>query len=130
MVVNSCVAIAKLFGVSEELISLTIVAVSTSLPELITSIEATRKNETDLAIGNILGSQIFNILLIIGISAFFNPINYSTSFNKYIIVLIIGTIMLSLYPFVGAKNKMTRSNGIPFVFIYILYMVSLVMFNK
>lgn len=127
---NSCVAIAKSFKVSEELISLTIVAVSTSLPELITSIEATRKNETDLAIGNILGSQIFNILLIIGISAVLCPINYSTQFNKYIIVLIIGTIMLSLYPFVGAKNKMTRSNGIPFVFIYVLYMISLVMFNQ
>ncbi len=129
LVVNSCVAIAGSFGISEELISLTIVAVSTSLPELITSITATRKGETDMAIGNILGSQIFNILLIIGTSAFLCPINYAVSYNKYMVVLILGTIMLSLFPFVGEKNKMTRGNGVPFVFIYALYMVSLVMFN-
>lgn len=129
LVVNACVAIAESFGVSEELISLTIVAISTSLPELITSITATRKGETDMAIGNILGSQIFNILLIIGTSAFLCPINYAVSYNKYMIVLIMGTIMLSLFPFVGTKDKMTRSNGIPFVFIYILYMISLVMFR-
>lgn len=129
LVVNSCVAIASAFGISEELISLTIVAVSTSLPELITSITATRKGETDMAIGNIIGSQIFNILLIIGLSAFLCPINYAVSYNKYMIVLIIGIIMLSLYPFVGAKNKMTRGNGIPFVCIYIMYMISLVMFR-
>lgn len=129
LVVNGCVAIASAFGISEELISLTIVAVSTSLPELITSVTATRKGETDMAIGNILGSQIFNIVLIIGVSAFLCPINYAVSYNKYMIVLIMGTVMLSLFPFVGTKNKMTRSNGIPFVFIYMLYMVSLVMFN-
>lgn len=129
LVVNSCVAIASSFGISEELISLTIVAVSTSLPELITSVTATRKGETDMAIGNIIGSQIFNILLIIGTSAFLCPINYAVSYNKYMIVLIIGTIMLGLYPFVGTKNKMTRSNGIPFVFIYCLYMASLVIFR-
>lgn len=129
LVVNSCVAIAEAFGISEELISLTIVAISTSLPELITSITATRKGETDMAIGNILGSQIFNILLIIGTSAFLCPINYAVSYNKYMIVLILGTVMLSLFPFVGEKNKMTRGNGVPFVFIYALYMVSLVMFN-
>lgn len=128
-VVNSCVAIASRFGISEELISLTIVAVGTSLPELVTSITATRKGETDMAIGNIIGSQIFNILLIIGLSAFLCPINYAVSYNKYMIVLIMGTIMLCLYPFVGAKNKMTRGNGIPFVFIYAMYMVSLVAFN-
>lgn len=130
LVVNSCVAIAKSFGISEELISLTIVAISTSLPELITSITATRKGETDMAIGNIIGSNIFNIVLILGVSAILCPINYAVSYNKYMIVLIMGTIMLCLYPFVGTKNKMTRSNGIPFVFIYALYMISLVMFNQ
>ena len=129
LVVNSCVAIATRFGITEELISLTIVAVSTSLPELITSITATRKGETDMAIGNVIGSQIFNILLIIGISAFLCPINYAVSYNKYLIVLIIGTILFGLYPYLGAKNKMTRSNGIPFVGIYVMYMVSLVMFS-
>ena len=129
LVVNSCVSIAQYFGISEELISLTIVAISTSLPELITSITATRKGETDMAIGNILGSQIFNILLIIGISAFFCPIDYTTTYNKYIIVLIIGMLMFCMYPYVGVKNKMTRRDGIPFVCIYIMYMISLVLFR-
>ena len=129
LVVDSCVSIAKSFGISEELISLTIVAFSTSLPELITSITATRKGETDMAIGNILGSQIFNIVLIIGASSTITQIQYATTYNKYIIVLIIGTIMLNLYPFVGIKDKMTRRDGIPFVFIYAMYIISMVIFR-
>lgn len=125
-VVDGCVGIAEKLRVTEEVISLTIIAISTSLPELITSITATRKGETDMAIGNILGSQILNILLIIGTSAVLCPINYTVNYNKYIIVLIIGSLMLSLFPFVGSKNKMTRENGLPFVFIYILYIFNLI----
>ena len=79
---DNSVEIAKILGISEKLISLTIVAFSTSLPELITSIAATRKGETDMAIGNILGSQLFNILLIIGVSAALTPINYSKSYDS------------------------------------------------
>ena len=82
-----------------------------------------------MAIGNIIGSQIFNIVLILGLSAAICPITYAESYNKYMIVLIIGTAMMCLYPFVGVKNKMTRRDGIPFVFIYAMYMVSLVMFR-
>lgn len=125
-VVDGCVNIATKLGVSEEVISLTIIAVSTSLPELITSITATRKGHTDMAIGNILGSQIFNILLIIGISSALCPINYITSYNKYIEVLIMGSIMLSIFPFIWEKDKMTKQNGIPFVLIYILYIINLI----
>ena len=125
-VVDGCVRIAENLKVSEELISLTVIAISTSLPELITSITATQKGETDMAIGNILGSQIFNILLIIGISAVLCPINYIVNYNKYIIILILGTIMISLFPFVGEENKMTRREGMLFVIIYILYIVKLV----
>ena len=129
LVVNSCVSIAKSFGISEELISLTIVAISTSLPELVTSVTATRKGETDMAIGNILGSQIFNIVLILGSSAVISTVQYAITYNKYMIVLILGTIMLNLYPFVGVKDKMTRRDGIPFVFIYIMYIISMVIFR-
>ncbi len=128
-VVESCVSIAKNFGISEELISLTIVAVSTSLPELITSITATCKNETDMAIGNILGSQVFNIVFIIGNSAILCPISYAVSYNKYMMVLILGTIMLNIYPFVGVKDKMTRRDGIPFVSIYTMYIISMILFR-
>ena len=128
LVVNNAVEIAKILGISEKLISLTIVAFSTSLPELITSIAATKKGETDMAIGNILGSQLFNILLIIGVSAALTPINYSKSYDSNIILLIVGSIVLGLFPFVGKKNEMTRSNGILFVLTYILYMIGIVCF--
>lgn len=128
LVVNNSVEIAKFLGISEKLISLTIVAFSTSLPELITSIAATRKGETDMAIGNILGSQLFNILLIIGVSAVLTPINYSTSYNSNIILLIVGSIVLGLFPFIGKKNEMTRSNGVLFVLTYIIYLASIVCF--
>lgn len=128
LVVENSVEIAKILGISEKLISLTIVAFSTSLPELITSIAATKKGETDMAIGNILGSQIFNILLIIGLSSALTPINYSKSYDSNIILLIVGSIMLGLFPFVGKKNEMTRSNGIVFVLTYIVYLISIVYF--
>lgn len=128
LVVNNSVEIAKILGISEKLISLTIVAFSTSLPELITSIAATRKGETDMAIGNILGSQLFNILLIIGVSAALTPINYSKSYDSNIILLIVGSIVLGLFPFVGKKNEMTRGNGVVFVFIYVVYLISIVCF--
>ena len=120
-VVDGCVSIAEKLKISDDLISLTIIAISTSLPELITSITATKKGETDMAIGNVLGSQIFNILLIIGASALFCPINYTVGYNKYIIILILGSMMLSLFPFIGQVNKMEKKEGIIFVMIYFLY---------
>lgn len=126
LVVNGSVEIAKMLGITEKVIGLTIVAFSTSLPELITSITATIKGDIDMAIGNVLGSQIFNILLIIGLSAVLSPIAYSSSYNSNIILLIGGSILLALYPFIGEKNKMTKSNGIIFVVTYILYIGSLV----
>lgn len=128
LVVNNSVEIAKAIGITEKLISLTIVAFSTSLPELITSITATRKGDTDMAIGNIIGSQIFNILLIIGISAALSPINYSTEYNSNIILLIIGSIVLGLFPYIGKKNEMTKMNGILFLITYIIYIGSLICF--
>ena len=126
LVVDNAVIIAKDLGISEKIVSLTILAFSTSLPELITSIIATKKGETDMAIGNILGSQIFNILLIIGTAATLSPINYSVEYNKDIILLIIGAISLGAFPFIGKKNQMSRKNGIIFTLTYIVYMLSLV----
>ena len=81
-----------------------------------------------MAIGNIIGSQIFNILLIIGVSATLAPIAYSKTYDSNIILLIVGTILLGLFPFIGKKNEMTRFNGLIFVVIYILYLISIVCF--
>ncbi len=129
LVVNNAVVIAGAIGISEKLVGLTIVAISTSLPELITSVTATIKGETDMAIGNIVGSQTFNILLIIGTSALLSPIKYSVGYNQDLVLLIAGSVAFALFPFIGEKNKMTRENGILFVLVYIVYMVNVVMSN-
>lgn len=126
LVINNSITIANRIGVSEKLISLTIIAVSTSLPELITSVIATKKGETDMAIGNVLGSQIFNILLIIGTAACITPINYNISYNKDIIMLLAGTIALELFSIIGRKNVMTRLNGIQFLIVYVIYMINII----
>lgn len=128
-VVNGASDIATAIGITEKMISLTVVAFSTSLPELITSITATRKGQVDMAIGNIVGSQVFNILLIIGVSAVLHPIAYSAAYNWDFLVLIAGTILFTLFPYIGTKDQMTRENGIIFLIIYILYMSNMIMTN-
>lgn len=128
-VVDNAVEIASLMGISEKLISVTIVAIATSLPELVTSIVATRKGETDMAIGNILGSQIFNIVLILGLSAVLSPIPYSGIYDRDMWILLAGSTLLCLYPFIGEKNQMTANKGIFFVLLYGLYMANLIFTN-
>ena len=94
LVVDHAVAIATALGVSEKIIGLTIIAAGTSLPELVTSAVAALKKNSDIAIGNVVGSNIFNILLIIAVSAVINPIGYNSSFNREIFLLIGGTLFL------------------------------------
>lgn len=125
-VVNGASSFAGRIGITEKMISLTVVAFSTSLPELITSITATRKGQVDMAIGNIVGSQIFNILLIIGVSSVLHPISYSRLYNLDFSVLITGTILFGLFPYIGKKDEMTRKNGIIFLMIYIIYMFHMI----
>lgn len=125
LTVNNAVEVAKHFGLSEKLISVTILAIGTSLPELVTSVSAAIKGKSDIAIGNILGSNIFNMLLIIGVSAMIKPIVYNTSYNLDMIFLIGGTLVLSLFPIIPPKNKMSRGNGLVYVLIYVGYLVSL-----
>lgn len=128
-VVNSSSEVARMIGMSEKLISLTVIAIATSLPELATSVVATKKGEVDLAIGNIIGSCIFNILLIIGVSAIIHPITYTLSYNKDIIWLMVATLFLALFPFIGKKDEMTRVNGIIYLVGYIAYSISLIVTN-
>lgn len=128
-VVDNASRIATLLGISERVISLTIVAISTSLPELITSTLATYKGEIDLAIGNIIGSNILNIVLIIGIMAIINPIPYSVSFNKDLMIFLIGMIFLFIVPFIGEKYKIERVSGFIYLISYFIYISSLVFYN-
>mgnify|MGYP004526602569 FL=1 len=128
LVVNNAVNVANHFNWSEKLISLTILAIGTSLPELVTSVTAAIKGNSDIAIGNIIGSNIFNILLIIGTSALITPITYNFSYNFDFSVLIVSSIILAIFPFIPPKDKMSRFNGIVYLLIYIAYL--LVLFIK
>lgn len=125
LTVNNAVELAKYFNLSEKVISLTILAVGTSLPELVTSVSAAIKGKSDIAIGNIIGSNIFNILLIIGVSALIKPITYNLSYNKDMIILIGGTLILVLFPVIPPKNKMSRMNGVIYLLLYAGYIASL-----
>lgn len=123
--VDNAVKIAHIFNLNEKIISVTILAVGTSLPELVTSISAAFKGKSDIAIGNIIGSNIFNILFIMGISASLEPITYNPSYNMDFIVLIIAIIILGIFPHIKPKNKISRTKGIVYLILYVLYLVEL-----
>jgi len=125
LVVDNAVIIAEHFNISEKIISLTILAIGTSLPELVTSVTAAFRGNSDIAIGNIIGSNIFNILLIIGVSSFINPIVYNATYNIEMVVLIIGTILLSIFTIIPPKNEMNRFNGIIYLILYVIYLTIL-----
>ena len=124
-VVDNAVSIANRFNISEKIISLTILAIGTSLPELVTSVTAAFKGNSDIAIGNIIGSNIFNMLFIIGISALIQPIVYNLTYNIDMLVLILGTMILFLFPIIPPKNEMCRKNGIVYLGLYVLYLIIL-----
>lgn len=108
LVVDNAVALATSMGVSKKMIGLTIIAVGTSLPELVTSVVAALKKNSDIAIGNIIGSNIFNILLVLSISGLIQPIDYNSSFTNSLYFLIGGTLFLLLAMYTGKKYKLDR----------------------
>ncbi|MBQ6442315.1 MAG: calcium/sodium antiporter [Lachnospiraceae bacterium] len=114
-------AIARIVGMSETLIGLTIVAMGTSLPELVTSIVAARKNEVDMAVGNVIGSNIFNILLILGTAAAISPIDFIMENLIDIAVLIASSLLVWI--FAWTKGRITRAEGCIMLSIYAGYMV-------
>ena len=127
LTVDNAVAIAEKFNISEKIISLTILAIGTSLPELVTSVTAAIKGNSDIAIGNIIGSNIFNMLLIIGVAALINPITYNPIYNLEMIIIMGAMILLALFPFIPPKNTMSRSNGIIYFLSYVAYIA--ILFN-
>lgn len=124
--VDNAVSIAKVLGVSEKVIGVTIVAIGTSLPELITSVVAGIKGEIDIAIGNIVGSNIFNLLFILGVSSIITSISYSLSYNIDFLLLIFVSFLLLAFAYLGRKNTMTRLNGIIYLLIYSGYIAYLI----
>lgn len=125
-IVEGAVAIAEYFNVSQSLIGLTIVAVGTSLPELATSAVAAFKKQTDIAIGNVIGSNIFNIFWILGISAIIRPLPFVATSNFDIVVNIAASIILFFAIYVGKKHTLERWQGIVLVLLYAAYVVFLV----
>ncbi|MBR2289433.1 MAG: hypothetical protein IJ867_02165 [Clostridia bacterium] len=122
-VVDNAKGLAKLFHVSDKIIGCTIIAIGTSLPELITSIVSALKGNTDLALGNIIGSNIFNILLILGASSFVNTIHFSLSYNLDIIILYTASLLLFLFPHFAPKNYMSKKEGFLFFGTYVAYLL-------
>ena len=126
LVVDNAVDLATQFGVSKKIIGLTIVAAGTSLPELVTSVVAAMKKNSDIAIGNVIGSNIFNILLILSVSTIISPIEFNTAFNTDIYLLIAGTIFLFIAMFTGKKKKLDRWEASLLLLVYVGYTVYLI----
>ena len=118
-------AIARTAGVTETVIGLTIVALGTSLPELVTSIVAARKKEVDMAVGNVIGSNIFNILMVLGIAATISPITFLTENIIDIIVLVVFSGLV--WAFAWTKKQLDKKEGIIMLVLYAIYTVYIIM---
>ena len=126
LVVDTAVLIAVNLGISQAIIGLTIVAVGTSLPELATSAVAAYKKNADIAVGNIVGSNIFNIFWILGMSAVINPLPFSNLLMRDVLMTVIATLLLFLFMFVGKKHHLERWQGVLFILIYIIYILVII----
>lgn len=122
--VDAATALAKLFGMSERLIGLTIVALGTSLPELVTSVTAAIKGKADIAVGNIVGSNVFNILFVVGTTALITPVTYSANFLVDTVVATAAMILLLVC--VIPKKKLSRPAGVVMLVCYLGYFVYLI----
>ena len=125
LVVDSASAIARTFGMSERFIGLTIVAFGTSLPELVTSIVAAKKGEVDMALGNVIGSNIFNILMVLGIAAAISPVAFLTENIIDIAVLIVFSVIGWIMAW--TKRELNRKEGIIMLLLYAVYVVYICM---
>ena len=123
LVVDNAVVLAESWGVSRKLISITIISAGTSLPELATSVVAALKRKADLAIGNIVGSNIFNILLVLGSSAAIRPIVYSSSFNLDILYFIGILVLLFAMLLFGKNKELKKKESLFLLILFFLYMI-------
>lgn len=124
--VDAATALARIFGMNERLIGLTIVAFGTSLPELITSVTAAMKKKSDIAVGNIVGSNIFNILFVIGTTSLITDVPYNYSFNFDSVVCISTSVILFICVFL--RKKLTRIHGILLLCVFCAYYGKIIFF--
>ncbi len=129
-IVNGAVALARLFGYSESFVGFTIVAIGTSLPELATAVVAVRKGNTDLAIGNVIGSNIFNIFWVLGLSATISPMTFDIRDNFSILLNIGCSAVLFGLLFIGRRHTLQKWQGTLLLFGYLAYISFLTMSGK
>jgi cation:H+ antiporter len=122
LIVDNAISIAKFYQVSDKLIGLTILAAGTSLPELATSAVAAFHKKSDLAVGNIVGSNIFNLLLVLGATSLVHaPLSYTPSLNIDLYIVMIGTFLLFIFMFTFAKYKLDRAEGVIYLIGFVIY---------
>jgi len=126
-VVDGAVFVAQKMGLSQFLISATIIAIGTSLPELVTAVTAARRKNVDLAVGNSVGSNIFNIFWILGITSLIAPVIIPSFINVDMIFLIFVTFLLFGFMFIGRKDEFERWQGVFFIVLYIIYIIFIIM---
>lgn len=125
LVVNTVTDIANMLNVSQNVIALTIVAIGTSLPELVTSVVASRKGEVDIAIGNVVGSNIFNVFFILGLSSSISPITYG--FDSFIDIIVVLAASIIVYSLLLINKRIGNKKGIILLGLYAIYMVYILM---
>ncbi|QCR24658.1 calcium/sodium antiporter [Pontibacter sp. SGAir0037] len=126
LIVTSAVGIAQAFGLSERVIGLTVVSIGTSLPELATSVVAVRKRKVDIAIGNVVGSNIFNIFLILGVSTVVTPLQVNSGSFVDIVVNIAASLLLFAFVFTGKGRQLARWEGAVLLALYLTYLALLI----
>ncbi len=129
LVVNNAVTISKIIGMSEKLIGATIVAGGTSFPELATSVVAAFKKHDDIAVGNVVGSNIFNLLFIMGISSLIRPVEYNLSFNTDLTFLLAASLIFFAAMFTGEKGKLDRWEAALLLALFPLYIIFIFLFQ-
>lgn len=125
-VVEGALFISENLGFSQFFISATIIAIGTSLPELVVGVKAARRKEPEIAVGNVVGSNIFNILWVLGITAVISPIVILGSMNFDMIFLILVTTMLFLFLYFNKNNELKKWHGVLFIFLYVLYLIYII----
>ena len=126
ILVDNAVSLATQLGVSEVLIGVTIVAIGTSLPELVTTAIAAMKKQTDIAVGNVVGSCIFNIFWILGLTSLIKPIPVQDAINFDILVSLFATVLLFIAIFVNKKHAIAKLEGSTFLVVYFIYMATII----
>ena len=124
-VVEYCIEIARMFSISERVIGLTVIATGTAFPELVTSILAVIKKDTDLAVGNLVGSCILNLLLILGVGAIITPLTLSSEFIQNLVILLVTNLIILIFCFIGKKHTVTKQKGLVLLAFFSLYICSL-----